>query len=179
MYQSMKKSDIKQLPEFYKKYILLNPDEALEQAFVSSIHQIESLDIQKLKRIGLQVYADGKWTIPTILQHLIDWERIFCYRTLIAVRNLPTIPEAHDENYMATQTTADALPIEQLIDELHQVRLSTQALFAGFTEEKLQLNCKFHTQQMSVLAMGFSILGHQIHHFNILQQRYFPLDTPS
>lgn len=174
----MKRSDIQHFPESYKDYILLNADIQLKQAFDNSIQLIEAVDIEQLKRLGLQVYAPGKWTIPTIIQHLIDWERIWCYRTLVAVRKLPTIPEAHDENYMATQTTADEIPIEQLIDELRKVRLSTQALYAGFSDEMLLLNCNYHSQQMGVLAMGFTILGHHIHHFNILRDRYFPLDTP-
>lgn len=30
---------------------------------------------------------------------------------------------------------------------------------------------------MSILAMGFVIISHQIHHFGIIEERYFPLDN--
>ena len=31
--------------------------------------------------------------------------------------------------------------------------------------------------EMSVLAMGFNIIGHQLHHFNIIKERYYPLEN--
>ncbi len=35
-------------------------------------------------------YAEGKWTIKDIIQHIIDAERIFAYRALRISRNDPT-----------------------------------------------------------------------------------------
>jgi hypothetical protein len=29
---------------------------------------------------------------------------------------------------------------------------------------------------MSILAIGFIVISHQIHHFGIIEERYFPLD---
>jgi hypothetical protein len=29
--------------------------------------------------------------------------------------------------------------------------------------------------EMQVLAMGFNIIGHQVHHFKVLSERYYPL----
>ncbi len=76
----MKRSDIKQLPEFFAKYVSLVDDIELSEAFEKSLKQIDDLDIAKLNRIGLKVYADGKWSVNKIIQHFTDWERIWCYR---------------------------------------------------------------------------------------------------
>lgn len=173
----MKKSDIKRLPEYFDYYINLNEDIELTEAFNKSLKQIDELDINKLKRIGLKVYADGKWTINKIIQHLIDWERIWCYRTLIAVRSEGTNPTGLDHNIMADNSNADELTDEQLLAELRAVRLATKAMFDTFNDRILLSNCKFNNNQMSVLAMGFNLLGHQIHHFKIINERYFPLDN--
>lgn len=172
----MKKSDIKELPEYFDYYINLNEDVELAEAFNKSVKQIDDVDIQQLKRIGLKVYADKKWTVNKIIQHLTDWERIWCYRTLLAVRKEGTIPKGHDHNMMADNSNADEIAIEQLLAELRAVRMATKALFDTFNSEILLSNCKFSNNQMSVLAMGFNIIGHQLHHFDIIRKRYFLLD---
>ncbi len=173
----MKKSDIKELPEYFDYNINLNEDIELAEAFNNSLKQIDELNTDKLKRIGLKVYADGKWTVNKIIQHLTDWERIWCYRTLIAVRNEGTIPPGLDHDIMADNSNADELTVEQLVAELRAVRVATKAMFDTFNDEMLLLNCKFNNNQMSILAMGFNLLGHQIHHFKIIAERYFPLDN--
>ena len=172
----MKKSDIIEFPEYYDFYIHLNEDLELAEIFNQSLKQIDDTDIEQLNRIGLKVYADGKWTIHKIIQHLTDWERIWCYRTLLAVRYEGTIPRGLDHNIMADHSNADALPIEQLLAELRAVRLATIAMFLTFNDDLLMSNCRYSNNQMSVLAMGFNIIGHQLHHFNIIKERYFPLD---
>ena len=133
-------------------------------------------DIKQLKRIGLKVYADEKWSINKIVQHLTDWERIWCYRTLLFARNEGTIPDGLEEKIMADNSNADELPIEQLIDELRSVRFATKAMFDTFNHQILATNCKAYNYEMPVFAMGFNIIGHQVHHFNIIKERYFPLD---
>lgn len=171
----MKKSAIKQLPSYFDRYINLVEDIDLKEAFDQSIQQIDEFDISQLKKIGLQLYAPNKWSVHKIIQHLIDWERIFGYRTLLAVRQEGTIPRGLDEEIMGTHSNADDLPIEQLLEELRAVRIATNALFSSFNDQMLLSACKFSTQEMSVLAMGFNIIGHQVHHFNIIKERYFPL----
>lgn len=172
----MRKSDIKEFPEYFDYYINLNDELELADAFDKSLKQIDDIDIEKLKRIGLKTYAAGKWSVHKIIQHLTDWERIWCYRTLISVRKEGSIPPGQDHEVMADSSNADELPIELLIAELRAVRLATKAMFDTFNHDILSANCKFYKSKMSVLAMGFNIIGHQLHHFNIIEERYFPLD---
>jgi len=171
----MKRSDIKDLPEYFEAYINMVDDIELTEAFDKSIKQIDDLDIAKLKRIGLEVYADGKWSVNKIIQHITDWERIWCYRTLVFARREGSIPEGLEENVMAENSNADELPIEQLIDELRAVRVATKAMFDTYNTEILETNCKFFKYEMSVLAMGFNVIGHQLHHFKVIEERYYPL----
>lgn len=173
----MKKSDIKQLPQYFDYYINLSEDIELEEAFNKSLDQIDNVDIAQLKRIGLKVYEEGKWSVHKIMQHLIDWERIWCYRTMLFARQEGTVPAGHDQELMGQNSNADELSIEQLIAELKAVRMATKAMFASYNQQILEINCKFYNYEMSVLAMGFNIIGHQLHHFNIIKERYLPLDN--
>ena len=175
----MKKSDIKEYPEYFDYYINLNEDIELAEAFSKSLKQIDDIDIAKLNRIGLKVYEDGKWSVNKVIQHLTDWERIWCYRTILIARREGTVPDGLEEKTLAENSNADELSIEQIIAELRVVRLATKALFDTFNRQILETNGKFDKHEMSVLAMGFNIIGHQLHHFNVIKERYFPLDKKS
>jgi len=173
----VKRSDIKEAPEYFEYFIKLVDDIELTEAFDKSLKQIDDLDIPQLKRIGKKVYAEGKWSINKIIQHLTDWERIWCYRTLLFARKEGTIPEGLEQEIMADNSNADELSIEQLIAELRAVRLATKAMFDSYNRQILETNCKFYKYEMSVLAIGFSIIGHQLHHFDVIKERYLPLDN--
>jgi hypothetical protein len=173
----MKKSDIKEFPEYFEYYINLNEDIELTEAFNKSIKQIDDIDIEQLKRIGLKVYAEGKWSVNKVIHHLTDWERIWCYRTLLFARKEGTVPDLIEDLIMAENTNSDELPIEQIVAELRAVRLATKAMFDTYNNQILKTNCKFSNYEMTVLAMGFNIIGHQLHHFNIIKERYLLLDS--
>lgn len=55
----------------------------------------------QLNRTGLKTYEKGKWTTHKILQHLIDRERIWCFRAMIFARGEGTIPVTHGQEVMA------------------------------------------------------------------------------
>jgi len=76
---------------------------------------------------------------------------------------------------MAQHCNADERSIQDLLKELITVRQATQLMFQSFNRTQLQINCKFNKTEMSVLAMGFNIIGHHIHHFNVIEERYYPL----
>jgi uncharacterized damage-inducible protein DinB len=171
----MKKSQIDILPEYFDYYINLNEDIELGTAFDRSVEEIDGLNLHLLKAIGLRTYAEGKWTVHKIIQHLTDWERIWCYRTIVAARKEGTVPEGLEQDIMARNSNADELTLEQLLTELRTVRIATKAMFDSFNMDILQTNCRFYTYEMSVLAIGFSIIGHQLHHFKVIDEKYRPL----
>ncbi|MBD0404984.1 DinB family protein [Flammeovirga sp. EKP202] len=172
----MEKSEPKQNTSFLDYVYQLNEGRALEEAFQLSIHQINSIDIAQLKRIGLKTYAENKWSIHKIIQHLIDWERIWCYRAIIFARNEGSTPDANDQEIMASHSNADELTIDQLINELKVVRQSSKMMFDSFNQEILDITCKFFDYEMPLSAIAYTITAHQIHHLNVINERYLPLD---
>lgn len=172
----MEQSEAKQNPAFLEYVYKLNEGTEFTEALNLSLKAIEDIDIAQLKRIGLKVYERNKWTTHKILQHLIDWERIWCFRAIIFARGEGTIPEAHDQEIMGRNSNADELSIEQLINELRMVRQSTIMMFESFNQKILETNCKFFEYEMPLFSIGLTITAHQIHHFNIIKERYIPLD---
>lgn len=170
----MKKSDIKQMPEYFDRYINLVEDVELSEAFDESLKQLDDLDVNLLKKIGDGKYAPDKWTVKEVFQHFLDWERILSQRALLFARINDFDSQSIDENILAENTKTERRTIEDLIEELKVVRLSTKILFAGFDDETLQ-NTGMSYKHTSVLALGFTIIGHQKHHLKIIEERYFPL----
>lgn len=168
--------ETKEQPEFLEYVYKLNEGTELKEALELSLKAINDLDIAPLKRIGLKTYEKDKWTIHTIFQHLIDWERIWCFRAILFARGEGTIPEAHDQEIMGQNSNATELSIEQLVNELRIVRQSTIMMFESFNQKILDTTCKFFEYEMPLDAIGLTITAHQIHHFNVIRERYMPLD---
>lgn len=117
-------------------------------------------------------YAEGKWTIKQMLQHVIDTERIFAYRALAIARKEPASLLGFDENEYANNGTAAHRNWKDMLIEWRVVRQSTNLLFASFTEEQLKLTGTANGNPISVNAIGFILFGHALHHLHILKERY-------
>jgi hypothetical protein len=171
----MKRSDINPMPEYYDRYINLVADVELSQAFDDSVEQLKGLDRNMLARLDGKTYEPGKWTVKDIIQHLSDVERIMCYRALLFVRLDGTVPQGFDQNRFVANARADARRIDELLDELITVRRATKTLYRSFDEQALWATGISWEYEISVLALGFTIVGHQIHHLKVIEERYYPL----
>lgn len=172
----MRKSDISPMPPYFGRYIkLVEPDVELKQAFDESLRQLDALNRNLLAKLEGKRYAPGKWTVKDHFQHLADVERVLSYRALLFARGDRTVPPGFDVDFFAVNARADKRTSDDLIGELKMIRRSTQAMFESFDDEML-LNIGINWKdEMSVLAMGLTIVGHQIHHVRIIEEKYLPL----
>ena len=171
----MKRSDINPMPEYWERYISLVPDVELSRAFDDSIRQLQTLDKSALGPVAGKTYSPGKWTIKDIVQHLTDCERIMCYRALMFARQDGKIPPGFEQDDFAVIAGANRRPFDDLIDELVNVRRATKSMYDSFDDEMLKARGMNWEVEVSVLEVGFIIVGHQIHHFNVIAERYSAL----
>jgi hypothetical protein len=171
----MKRSDINPLPKYFDRYINLADDIELHEALKNSLAALDRLPVDKWKALGDQVYAPGKWTVKDMIQHLIDTERIFAYRALRFARKDTTQLAGFEENDYAAAADAGKKSLDELVDEMKTVRKSTVFLFAAFDDEVQARMGSTPSAEISVASLGFAIVGHELHHFRILEERYFPL----
>lgn len=127
---------------------------------------------------SLYKYSRDKWTVKEILQHVIDTERIFAYRTLAISRKESATLPSFDENKYAENALANRRPWKELTEEFQSVRQSTILLFHSLPPGTLEQIGKVSDYQMSVLALGFTIAGHVAHHMNIIRERYWDVAIP-
>jgi uncharacterized damage-inducible protein DinB len=117
-------------------------------------------------------YAKGKWTIKELIQHIIDTERVFCYRALCFARNEKTSLPGFDQDIFVAYGNANQLNYFDLLDEMATLRKSTIRLFKSFSEEALLRIGVASENKMSVRALGYLFSGNQIHHLNSVKERY-------
>lgn len=129
--------------------------------------------VNKIPEEKLQyAYADGKWTIAEVLQHLIDTERIFAYRALRFARNDKTPLMGFEQDDYAPNSNANNFSRQELISDFEAVRSASVTLFKGFTAEMLQRIGEASGSPMSARAVGYILAGHQRHHFDVIRERY-------
>ena len=117
-------------------------------------------------------YAEGKWTIIELLQHIIDAERVFAYRaTRIARKDTTPLP-GFDENAFTENSLAGTRDFNLLKEEFAALRRSTDIFIAALSEEQLQQNGTASGKYITANAIAFIIYGHLLHHMNITRERY-------
>lgn len=159
-------------PAFAEGYINLvqveTVIEAIEKYTDSIINFFKTIPVE---RISFR-YAEGKWNLKEMLQHIIDAERIFAYRALRIARNDQTPLPGFDENTYAAASNADARSWDDLLQEFEVVRRSTNLLLQSFTQNQLDCAGLTNEQPNTVTAISFTIFGHILHHINIVKERY-------
>lgn len=122
-------------------------------------------------RLGYR-FAPGKWTIKEILLHIIDDERIYAYRALRFARADETSLPGFDQEPYAVQSNANNRTMEDLVDEFLTVRKATISLFTYMPEEALMRGGTANNHYVTVRALLYHLAGHELHHRNIVKERY-------
>ena len=171
----MKRSDIKLMPEYFSKYIILVDDIELDDAFQNNINTLTGLDVDKLVLLGDKTYAPGKWTVKDIFQHMIDTERVMGYRTLRFARMDGVVPQGYDQELFVANADASHRALGPIVEEFKLLHQATGMMFRSFSDQILQATGINWNKEMSVLSMGFLITGHVIHHMKVINEKYLPL----
>jgi len=117
-------------------------------------------------------YADGKWTVKELVQHMIDTERVFAYRALRFARKDHTNLPGFDQDEFNTTANANSRDFLEMLEEFTLIRKSSISLFKSFDQEMLKTMGTASDSPMSVRAAGYIISGHALHHLNVLKEKY-------
>ena len=157
---------------YYENYIKLVQEEDIVKGLLRQkdemLHFFKSVPVFKHEF----QYAEGKWTIKDIILHLIDTERIFAYRALRIARNDQTALPGFEENDYVITANANNREFESLLAEYETVRNASVILFETFTTDDLFRLGIASNNSVSVRAIGYIILGHELHHKNSILEKY-------
>lgn len=157
---------------FYGRYIdacdAVDLAEALESSWSAFAALVGSIPEER----GSYRYADGKWTVKDVLQHVIDTERVMAYRALRFSRNDSTpLPGFEEDDWARSARTANR-SISDLFTEADAQRRSTRALFGSMSSDELMRSGTANGQPCTARAAGWIIAGHMLHHTRIIHERY-------
>lgn len=168
----MSRPDLSRVPAFYHQYI----DQVQQDNLVDAMQEHQKHAGSFLQSLAPHQwdyrYAEDKWTIKELVQHLIDSERIFCYRALTFARKDSVALPGFDENKYAAASDANRRTAEDLLKELKAVQQSSALLFESFNDTQLEAMGIANGNPVYVKAIGFILVGHTLHHLQIIRERY-------
>lgn len=159
-------------PPFYHNYILKVEGESIQEIIANYSKQFEDFIQSIPSNKQYFAYAERKWTVKDVLQHLVDAERVFVYRATRFSRKDKTELPGFDENMYAQNANASSRDFNNLINEILALRISTDVFLQSLTKEQLSLTGSANGNEISVNAIAFIIFGHFLHHVNVLKERY-------
>jgi uncharacterized damage-inducible protein DinB len=161
-------------PPRYQRYIDLVPEVDILAAFHQQGVQTKIL-LERVTEIQAGArYAPDKWSLKEVIGHLIDVERIFSLRVLRFSRGdgQPRSDFDFDKTVYVQRGGYQAAQISSLRDEFELLRRANLVLFNRLSLEAFDQRGLANTDELSVRALLFVILGHERHHFKLLTSVY-------
>ncbi len=157
---------------FYHHYIKLTQGNSATEAVNNHSAQLLDFYTNLPENKADYAYAEGKWTLKELLQHLIDAERVFTYRTMRIARKDTTPLAGFDENTYTANSLANSRNFTSLKEEFAALRRSTDLFILSLNEEQLKGSGTASGNFITANALAFIIYGHLLHHVNIIKERY-------
>ncbi|MCD6069399.1 MAG: hypothetical protein K0S33_4225 [Bacteroidetes bacterium] len=118
-------------------------------------------------------YAENKWTVKEVFMHMLDTERVMCYRAFVAARgDAKTVLYYMDEDAYAANVDVSNRTMEDLLEEFRFIRGATEKLLLNITEEQSTFKANNMEHSLTARAMAYIMLGHMQHHLNVIKERY-------
>jgi DinB superfamily len=170
----MKRPEANEYAEFYANYIAKVPGTDVLSVLESQRAQMKQLFVGMSEQDGNFRYAPGKWTIKEVLGHITDSERIFAYRALRIARGDRTPLPGFEQDDYVRDGNFGARTLADLTEEFGAVRTASIALYRSLDESALERRGIANQKEVTVRALAFITVGHQMHHRLILEEKYLP-----
>jgi hypothetical protein len=157
---------------YYNTYVKLVPDGDLLATLAVQAKETQNLLRALDEKKSQHRYAPDKWSIRECVGHVADTERVFTYRALRFARADSVALPGFDQDVWAKTTNAHSQTLASLLDDLQALRAATLSLFRGFDAAAWDRIGTASDNKVSVRALAWITAGHELHHVNILKERY-------
>ncbi len=159
-------------PEYYDQYFKLVGSDLLIDELNQNHFETQSIIHSFDNKYGDYKYAEGKWSIKQVLMHISDTERVLQYRMMCIARGETISLPGFDENAYAEKSFCEDRSLDEIIEELSTVRHATITLIGGLHKSVWMNEGMANNKKVNVAAIAYMICGHEIHHRNIITERY-------
>lgn len=161
-----------EFPIIVDKYIKMVPDGNL-LAILKDQHDQTSILLKHLtEQQANYKYAEGKWSLKTVIGHIADVERLWSYRLLRIGRGDARELPGYDRDIFAKSASLDHIQLKSILEDYSAVRQSTLTLLKNLHEEALARRGEFNSYSLSARAAAYIIAGHERHHISIVKSKY-------
>lgn len=159
-------------PQYYHPYVEMVKGDSI--ADIISNHSAEIIEFYTSLPYEKEsfAYAEEKWTLKQVLQHVTDTERVFVYRALRFARADNTPLASFDEDYYARNDFHANREFDSLKEEFRLLKQSSDLFFRTLKEDQLQNDGLASNHRITVNALAFVATGHLLHHKKIIAERY-------
>lgn len=158
--------------DYYKTYVKLVPEGEIVQILDDQMRETVGLMSMLSEEKCAHRYAAGKWSIKEVIGHVVDTERIMSYRLLSIARGEKVSLPGYDENAYVEEAGFDTCSMKSLLEHFVAVRQATIQLINSLSKEALSRTGTANGHEVSVAALMMIIAGHELHHRNIILERY-------
>lgn len=169
---NISKPDASEYDPYYDRYISKVPEGDVLAFLQMQNHETIRLFRQVPESHASFRYAPGKWSVKEVLGHVCDTERIMSYRALRIARDDTTPLPGFEQDDYVKNANFDSRALSELADEFQLIRQGTLALFRGFEAAAILRTGTANNSPISVRALVYIIAGHELHHVQILRERY-------
>lgn len=156
---------------YYAAYVANVPEPdllgALEDDRVAMLSLLRSIPESRAEHR----YEPGKWSIRQAAQHVVDTERVFCFRAFWFAREIPS-PLPSFEQDDAVKSAPSATPLADIASELERVRQANILFFRALEPDAWMRSGTASGKTFTVRALAAIAVGHSRHHAAILRERY-------
>jgi hypothetical protein len=107
-----------------------------------------------------------------VIGHVIDVERVFGFRAFSFARRDPAaLPSMEQDPYVAA-ARYDRRTMDTIIREYVTMKQANLAFFEALDGDEWQRRGTASNVEFTVTSIPFILVGHEIHHWSILAERY-------
>jgi hypothetical protein len=118
-------------------------------------------------------YAAEKWSAKQVLGHVCDTERVFGYRALHIARADAGPLESFEQDDYVRNGPFHRCRWTDVVEDFIAVRRATISLLRNLDEAAWLRRGMVNQAEISVRALAYIIAGHELHHRQILEEKYF------
>lgn len=160
-------------PLYFDTYVSKISD---ENHIVDHLKNQEAEFIKRFNQLDedqmLYSYDEGKWNFKQVIIHINDVERVFSYRAHAVSRGEEQPLLSFDHNTYMNAIDVNDRTKEDLLQEYSSVRRATISLFESFANDQWNRSGMLGDKKITAKALAYMIAGHEIHHREILDNRY-------
>lgn len=156
--------------DFFLFYIEMTGNATCEDLFLSK-EKIKLLENITEEQANFK-YAPEKWSLKQVVGHMTDHERIMTYRALRVSRKDETPLLGYDQNVYVDNSSSNNLPFKNVLEDYKNTRMASISFMNCLSEEQWKLKGQIWKFNLNVEEIMRAIIGHDIHHFNVLEEKY-------